>query len=477
MKRSALSRPVQSAASDGLLSAGSEFLDYGCGLGDDVELLLPLGIRAIGWDPVHRPLTPLSESSIVNLGYVVNVIEDPAERVNTLRQAWALTGRLLIVSGRLVNELKNEPARQFSDGFITKTKTFQKYYEQSELRQWIELVVGEQAVVAAPGIFYVFRDLDWKESFLASRIRRKPTIEKVSSLVSRFTDHRDLLQPLVEFLAQRGRLPDHHEARNFEQIGRTFGSLKKAFRLILRVTGAEQWDVARTDRRNDLLVYLALSRFGGRPRRRQLPLDLDSDVRAFCGTYRKACETADHLLFQAGNRNAIDESIRVSQVGKKTHSALYVHRRALSSLPSLLRVYEGCARTLVGEVEGANVVKLHREAPQVSYLGYPGFDVNPHPALVGSLLVNLQTLRVSYRDYSTSDNPPILHRKEEFIMKDDPNHDVFAMLTAEEEKLGLYADTQSIGTAQGWRDTLSRLALEIVDHSIFKKPNLPSDEM
>lgn len=87
MQRSALSRPVQSAVSDGLLSVGSEFLDYGCGLGDDVELLIPLGIRAIGWDPVHRPSTPLSESSIVNLGYVVNVIEDPAERVNTLRRA------------------------------------------------------------------------------------------------------------------------------------------------------------------------------------------------------------------------------------------------------------------------------------------------------------------------------------------------------------------------------------------------------
>jgi DNA phosphorothioation-associated putative methyltransferase len=127
-------------------------------------------------------------------------------------------------------------------------------------------------------------------------------------------------------------------------------------------------------------------------------------------------------------------------------------------------------------VEGANVVKLHREAPQVSYLGYPDFDENAHPALLGSLLVNLQTLRVSYRDYSTSDNPPILHRKEEFIMKDDPSHDVFAMLTAEEEKLGLYADTQSIGTAQGWRDTLSRLGLEIVDHSIVEKPDLPSDE-
>ena len=207
-----------------------------------------------------------------------------------------------------------------------------------------------------------------------------------------------------------------------------------------------------------------MSRFGGRPRRKQLPFDLDADVRAFFGTYRRACEASDHLLFQAGNREALDEAFRISPEGKRTQSALYLHRRAIPNLPSLLRVLEGCARTLVGEVEGANVVKLHRNIPQVSYLGYPDFDSNPHPALVGSLLVHLQTCRVSYRDYSTSDNPPILHRKEEFIATDDPDHAMFASLTAHEERCGLYDDPRSIGSLQSWRETLARLDLRIVGH-------------
>lgn len=416
MKRSALSRPTQLAVSEGLISQGTEFFDYGCGYGDDVDFLQRMGIPATGWDPAHRPGTPRCPASVVNLGYVVNVIEDKGERTEALITAWDLAKRLLIVSARLVNEIKDELPGSYRDGYLTKTKTFQKYYEQNDLRQWIEEVLGEQPVAAAPGVFYVFRDLDWKETFLASRVRRRPTAERISATMARFSAHREILQPLIEFLGQRGRLPERHEAPAFAPIVDAFGSLKMAYRLIIRSTGADQWETAKDERTQDLMVYLALSRFGGRPRRKHLPPDLDADVRAFFGTYRKACEASDHLLFQAGKREALDEAFRMSPVGKKTQSALYVHRRALPNLPSLLRVLEGCARTLAGEVDGANVVKLHREIPQVSYLGYPDFDSDPHPALAGSLLVHLQSFRVSYRDYSTSENPPILHRKEEFIM-------------------------------------------------------------
>ena len=75
-------------------------------------------------------------------------------------------------------------------------------------------------------------------------------------------------------------------------------------------------------------------------------------------------------------------------------------------LPPLLRVYEGCARGYIGVVEGANVVRLHRRVPQISYLAYPHFDHDPHPALMGSLVVHLQTLQVRYMDYRTTDSPP-----------------------------------------------------------------------
>src|SRR3954452_20839011 len=142
-----------------------------------------------------------------------------------------------------------------------------------------------------------------------------------------------------------------------------------------------------------------------------LPLGLQRDIRAFFGSYAKACRQADDLLFRAGNAEAVDEACRRSEVGKLLRNAHYVHRDALDALEPLLRVYEGCARAYLGEVEGANVIKLHRRSGKVPYLVYPDFEADPHPALLRSIKLSLRTRELDCYDYATSANPPVLHRK------------------------------------------------------------------
>jgi hypothetical protein len=41
---------------------------------------------------------------------------------------------------------------------------------------------------------------------------------------------------------------------------------------------------------------------------------------------------------------------------------------ALEALDPLLRADEGCARAYLGEIGGANLIKLHRQSGKVSYL-------------------------------------------------------------------------------------------------------------
>lgn len=55
--------------------------DYGCGRGDDIAGLNEIGIQCTGWDPHYASENSISNADVVNLGFVVNVIEDPAERV------------------------------------------------------------------------------------------------------------------------------------------------------------------------------------------------------------------------------------------------------------------------------------------------------------------------------------------------------------------------------------------------------------
>ena len=110
----------------------------------------------------------------------------------------------------------------------------------------------------------------------------------------------------------------------------------------------------------------------------------------------------------------------------------------------------GLRRAYLGEVEGANLVKLHRHSGKVSYLVYPDFEADPHPALLRSIKLSLRTRELDCHDYATSTNPPVLHRKETFLPPGHPLLAKFARLTAQEEKHGLLDDTATIGTRQGW---------------------------
>src|SRR5262249_1136044 len=147
---------------------------------------------------------------------------------------------------------------------------------------------------------------------------------------------------------ERGRLPDDSELDLVRQVRERIGTLRYAWRIVERATGAEAWARIREERSQDLLIYFALARFGRRPRLAELPPELQSDVKAFFGTYSRATEDADRLLFSAGDLTAIEQACQKSPVGKLTPDALYIHVSARGSLPPILRVYEGCARSYIG---------------------------------------------------------------------------------------------------------------------------------
>jgi DNA phosphorothioation-associated putative methyltransferase len=469
MTRAALSRPIALAVADGVLNTSLSVFDYGCGRGDDLRNLSALGYRSDGWDPGHRPDTALRAADAVNLGYVVNVIEDRAERRETLQRAWSLAEQVLIVSARLVWEARDLEGRPHADGLVTRTGTFQKFYDQAELAGWIEESLGVKPVAAAPGIFYVFRDAARAHEFLATRAYTyRPRMRVDPHAV--YQAHQEALAPLLEFLSMHARPPRTGEldAPAEETIREHFSSIARATNLIRDVTDDGYWDHVRLQRRQELLVYIAMSRFGRRPRFCDLAKTLAADIKTHLGKYSDACLQADRLLLSTGDPAVVLVSARSSNVGKQTPSALYVHRSALGYLPPVLRVYEGCGRVLAGTVEHANLVKLSVIEPQVSYLTYPDFDRDPHPTLRSAVTVNLRRLSVDWRDYSRSDNPPLLHRKEEFVGADHPKRALYERLTRAEMKAGLYEHPERIGTLRGWLAELRSAGRVIRGHRLFK---------
>ena len=470
IRRHSLSRPVALALGDGLINLERTFFDYGCGRGDDLLRLHKMGIPVSGWDPAFFPDEERAPADIVNLGYVVNVIEDPDERVVVLAAAWDLARQLLIVSARLDWEATDAAVDFQGDGIVTGKRTFQKFFTQEELRQWIRRALDRRPVAAAPGIFYLFRNETDEQSFAVNRVsrhRRIPGIEECQELVA---DNRELIEPLLAFVNERGRPPVDGELSTATQLTRVFGSVARAFSLLRRLTGTDRWDRIRQDRRGDVLVYLALAAFPKRPRFGALPQELRHDIRAFFGSYKAGCAEADALLFSAGNQDAVDQACRRAAVGKLLPDALYVHHTAVDHLPPVLRVYEGCGRQLAGAVDRLTLVKLFRRRARVSYLAYEDFDRVAHPALQTSIIADLKRLDLDLRDYTRSSNPPILHRKELFVSKDYPGRQRFARLTAHEDRLRLLETSKTIGTKHGWQAVLNNSGLSIRNHRIVRNP-------
>ena len=158
-----------------------------------------------------------------------------------------------------------------------------------------------------------------------------------------------------------------------------------------------------------------------------------------------------------------------SAVGKLLPNAFYVHLSALSYLEPEIQSYENLARLAAPPVKEATLVKISTTQAKVSYLFYPDFDTEPHPALQASIQVDLQSFQVSSRDYSASDNSPILHPKETFVAPDYSLYEQFAQLTRTEVALGFLEHPRSIGTRREWLQRLENHGVEFRGHHLIKR--------
>ena len=225
----------------------------------------------------------------------------------------------------------------------------------------------------------------------------------------------------------------------------------------------------RHEKRESLLVYYAASRLQGLrlPGFSSLPQDVQADILSIWPSYRLARAEGDQFLFSLGNAEQVQLAARNAPVGKIVGESLYVHRSAEDQLRPLSRLQIFAARQIVGEQE-YELVKLSTDGRKVSFLRYPDFDRVAHPALVSSLLVYLPKADYSYQEFSSSDSPPILHRKELLVDETYPLYEKFASLTRQEEKYSLLS-RPDIGHLKSWERILAEMAFHIRGHRLLRR--------
>ncbi|MEW7972782.1 MAG: DNA phosphorothioation-associated putative methyltransferase [Candidatus Thiodiazotropha endolucinida] len=426
--RNQLSSPMQILARHNYLNGEFTVLDYGCGKGDDLRELEAHGIDVSGWDPVHFPDGELVNSDIVNLGFVLNVIEDREERNETLRSAWEYTDKLLIVSVMIAGESVIRQFTPYKDGIITSRKTFQKYYSQAEIRSYVEITLDENAVAIGQGIFIVFKDKmeeqlflmerqhvrrDWQQKTQRQISTREPALRK--DIIDK---HLELFTDFWETSLELGRIPANNEFEYSVQIRRVAGSHNKAHQVLINHFGSELFDEAQKKRKDDLLVYFTLGLFGKRKPQTKMPDSLKRDIKYFYSSYNDAIEQSRKALFAVGDPNLIEEACykAYEQVksGELTEGHSYTFRKEyLGDLPPELRIYIGCATQLYGDFENFHLIKAHMTSGKVSIMRYDDWSKEV-PLLVERIKIKMRDQDVDFFDYGDKFEPPPLPNKNIF---------------------------------------------------------------
>ena len=92
----------------------------------------------------------------------------------------------------------------FGDGVLTGRGTFQKFFTQGELKDFLETELLAEAIPASLGIFYVFKDETLQQQYLVNRYRRRSATPRKRISELRFEEHRDLLEPFMAAIAETG---------------------------------------------------------------------------------------------------------------------------------------------------------------------------------------------------------------------------------------------------------------------------------
>ena len=435
--RYSLSTPVQSLYRNNYLNGNYTFFDYGCGKCDDLNIVNELGVNASGWDPVYRIDSKIIKADIVNLGFVINVIESPSERTQTLKKAYTLSKKFLVASVMLGSESITSKFKQYGDGVITSRNTFQKYYTQNEFREYLEGSLGELAIAVGPGVFYIFKDKIEEQQLLINRQGRRKNWKRISYTDSPdrlkikqqafYTRHKDLLNDFWNTCLEFGRLPLNSEYKRSEELRATCGSHQKAFTLATEIYDKLNFQLAESERRKDLLVHFALGLFSRRKPYKTMPRVLQKDIKHFFNKYTDAIQESTDLLFSVGNTQTIKSECQKADENLKTgrmdgdHSWT-IHIDYINQLSPVLRTYIGCATQLYGDLYEVDMIKIHMQSNKVSLMKYDDFENKPLPLLMERIKINLREQRIDFFTYGDKFKPQPLYLKSQYIEDGFPKY-------------------------------------------------------
>lgn len=230
--------------------------------------------------------------------------------------------------------------------------------KQREIHQFLENIFSTPVTPIAPGLFFVFKSDEQRETYLYS-IQKREVIPGM--------DERDL------FLKQR----------------------------------------------EDLLVYLALARFRSENVVSNLPDNIQESVKQYLGNFLKAVSLSKKLLFNTGNKGEIIELCEDAPAGLNDDDSFYIHSSAVPNLDPTLRVFIGMAGIFYGDINNSDIIKIHKNSIKISFYNYDDFN-KALPELHSRIKIDLAKQQMNFYNHRSKKSQQLLYFKEQYVLDSHP---------------------------------------------------------
>jgi DNA phosphorothioation-associated putative methyltransferase len=169
-----------------------------------------------------------------------------------------------------------------------------------------------------------------------------------------------------------------------------------------------------------------LNLFNGRTQYSTLVPELRRDIKVLFGNATNVFEAARALLFSVGKTEVIEDACRQAASTGYGHlfegHSLQIHSSRINRLPAALRCYAGCAAKLYGDVDTADLVKIHIQSGKLTLLFYDDYESSPLPRLRERTKINMRNQRIDFFGHSADREPELLYLKSRYMTVDQEGY-------------------------------------------------------
>src|SRR5262249_34621092 len=162
----------------------------------------------------------------------------------------------------------------------------------------------------------------------------------------------------------------------------------------------------------------------------------------FFGNATSAFESARTLLYSVGRPDTIDDACRKASEASLGYLAdghsLQIACSQINRLPSALRCYAGCAAKLYGDIDTADIVKIHVRSGKLPLQFYDDFNTSPLPRLRERIKINMREQRIDFFTYPADRVAQLLYLKSRYMTSDQQEYEQQKVFDDSLSRLGLF---------------------------------------